>query len=161
GLRATLAYGIPGTFDLTMAVSPRFALQVQAQSMLGADLEIAMRPPADMTFSLPNAIVAGFGQFALTGTGTDAAHPLLIAGSIDGTRIEAQTFAIRAGISMSGGTGSGSATADPLFEASIGGGKVVIDTSEADGFLSDVLSGVHVEAPLELKASWSFDAGLH
>jgi uncharacterized protein DUF6603 len=161
GLLATLAYGIPGTFDLTMAMSPRFALQVQAQAMFGANLEIVVTPPANVTFSLPNATLSGLAQFALTGTGADDAHPLLIAGAIDGTRIEAKTFAIRAGITMTGDTGSGTANADPVFEASIGGGQLVVDTSDADGFLADVLSGIHVEAPFELKASWGVDTGLH
>ncbi len=58
-------------------------------------------------------------------------------------------------------SGSGTATAEPTMQVEIKGGKVVIDMSNADGFLATVLSGVHVEAGFDLGITWAPDTGIH
>ncbi len=41
------------------------------------------------------------------------------------------------------------------------GNRVLVDTTDADGFLLDVLSGVNVQAGFDFNATWRADTGLH
>lgn len=56
-----------------------------------------------------------------------------------------------------------STTGDTQFSVGAGvtGGKLVIDMSEADGFLSDVTSGTPIQATFELACTWQPTSGLH
>jgi hypothetical protein len=160
GLLATFQEGLPGTYNFTFPVSERFAIQIQLQGSFGANLQVTATPPATVTLSLPTATLTGLLQFALTGSGADATHPLLILGSAGSSRMEAQTMSVGAGLALTATT-SGSGSADPTFQAAVTGGNVVIDTTNSDGFIADILGPVHVEAPFQITATWRMGTGLH
>jgi hypothetical protein len=147
GLLWTFHYGIPGTYNLTIPVSARFAIQLQAQGSFGANLAMT-------------AMLDGLLQFLLTGTGADATHPLLILGEAGSSRIEAKQLSVGGGVTLTATT-AGNATADPTFSAAVTGGNVVIDTTNADGFIASILSGAHVQAPFQIAVTWRPGGGLH
>jgi hypothetical protein len=160
GVLATFTYGLPGTYNFTIPVSQRFAVQIQLQGSFGANLQVTATPPATVTLSLPTATLNGSLQTALVGSGTDATHPLLILGSAGSSRMEAQTFSVGAGLTLTASS-TGSGSADPTLQAAVTGGNVVIDTTNSDGFIADILGPVHVEAPFQITATWRMGTGLH
>ncbi len=159
GLLWTFHYGIPGTYNLTIPVSARFAIQLQVQGSFGANLVMTVTPPASISLALPGATLDGLLQFLLVGTGVDASHPLLILGEAGSSRIEAKQLSVGGGITLTATT-AGSGTADPTFSAAVTGGNVVIDTKNADGFIGSILSGADVQAPFQIGVTWRLSGGL-
>ena len=76
-------------------------------------------------------------------------------------RLQTDSFTLGAGLTINWNSSVNQAIAEPQVTLAIAGGKVVIDMSNADGFLATVLSGVHVEAGFDLKATWAPDVGFH
>ncbi len=159
GLLWNFFYGIPEAYNLTIPISDRFSLQLVVTGNFGANLQLTIVPPDTMTIALPTATLDGLLQFLLTGTGTDATHPMVILGDADGSRIDAKSISAGAGLTLTGDT-TGSGTVGFAFSAAITGGNAVIDTTNSDGFIADVLSGVHVEAPFEITITWGLATGL-
>jgi hypothetical protein len=160
GLLATFQEGLPGAYSVTLQVSQRFAIQLQLQGSFGANLQATVTPPATVMLSLPTATLTGSLLSTLTGSGADATHPLLILGSAGSSRMEAQSLSLSLGVTLTAST-TGSGSADPTFQAGVTGGNVVIDTTNADGFIADILGPVHVEAPFQIQATWRLGTGLH
>ena len=52
-------------------------------------------------------------------------------------------------------------TVHPLVQFAVTGGKLIIDMSEADGFLSDATSGTPIQTTFGFAATWAPDTGLH
>jgi hypothetical protein len=105
--------------------------------------------------------VNGLLQADIIAQGADASHPIIIVGQTGGSRLQTDSFTFGMGVKITWDSGSGTATAEPTVQIAIKGGKVVIDMSNADGFLATVLSGVHVEAGFDLGISWAPDTGIH
>ena len=82
-------------------------------------------------------------------------------GQTGGSRLQTDSFTFGMGVAINWDSASNTAIAEPQIKLQIQGGKVVIDTSNADGFLASVLSGVHVEAGFDLTATWAPDTGIH
>jgi hypothetical protein len=160
GLLATLSYPIPTGVDLTVPLSSILSVRVQAQGTFDPGLTITITPPANVALH-PTAALNGLLQFDLTAQPADPSHPIIIIGETGGSRLQTDSFALGAGLAISWNSSVNQAIAEPLVTAAITGGKLVIDTANADGFLATVLSGVHVEAGFDLKATWAPDTGIH
>jgi hypothetical protein len=161
GLLATLRYPIDTGLDLTLPLTDMWSVRVQAQGALVAGIAATLTPPASFTLLPPTGTLDGLLQMDLVAEGPDAAHPLILLGETGGSRLQTDSFTFGAGITFSWDSGSGKAIAEPQVELAVTGGKVVIDTSNADGFLATVLAGIHVEAGFDLKATWAPDTGIH
>jgi hypothetical protein len=81
---------------------------------------------------------------------------LQLVGIAGGTELSVQQVSASAGLAA---TANGDA--EFTFGAGLTGGKLVIDMSEADGFLSDVTSGTPIQATFDFAATWAPDTGLH
>ena len=160
GVTATLTEEIPSGFDFTLPVSPLFSAHVQAQGTFAATLAASFVPPANITVKPPSGQLNGLLQLDLVAKGLDASHPIILFGQTDGTRIQADSILLGAGLTIHFDTGTNS-VAEPLLTVQATGGKAVIDTKNSDGFLKSVLGSVHVEAGFDLKITWAPDTGLH
>jgi hypothetical protein len=54
---------------------------------------------------------------------------------------------------------TGKAAVQPEIGASVKGGRLLVDGSEGDGFLTRILSGIKIDAPFDLGFTWSLDGG--
>jgi hypothetical protein len=160
GLTASLVYSLPSGIDVTIPISSTLSLRSQAQGTFSAGLVATIVPPASVTLK-PLVELSGKVELDLTAAGTDANHPIVIFGQTGESRVQTDSFAFGAGIVFSWDVPSGTATADPSVTFAVKGGKVIIDTSDSDGFLADVLSGVNVQAGFDFAATWRADTGLH
>jgi hypothetical protein len=161
GLLVTVQYPISSGLDLTLPLSDVWSVRVQAQAAIDAGLAATITPPANVSLLPPSGTLNGLLQMDLVAKGADASHPLIVIGQTGGSRIQTDSFTVGAGLTINWNSSIGQAVAEPQVQATIAGGKVVIDTSDADGFLATVLSGVNVEAAFDLAATWGPDVGLH
>ena len=157
GITAALTYDIPSGFDLTFPLSDLWSIHLQAQADLKAGISADITPPANITIHSGVAL-NGSMQADLTAKGP---NPIVLFGQTGASRIEVAQFNFGAGLNIHWDASTAAAIAEPLITAQVTGGKVVIDTTNADGFLATVLSGVHVEAGFDLKATWAPDTGIH
>jgi hypothetical protein len=160
GLKATFTYPIPSGIDLTIPLSNTLSWRVQVQGTFDPGLTVNIAPPANVTFH-PAAALNGLLQFDIIAKSPDANQPIIIVGQTGGSRLQTDSFSLGGGLTIKWDSGSNQAIADPQATMAITGGKVIIDMSNADGFLATVLSGVHVEAGFDLKAVWAPDTGIH
>jgi hypothetical protein len=161
GLSATLSYSLPAGFDLTLPLSTLWFVEMQVQGAFTAGLGATITPPVGIALQPPSGTLTGQLQMNLAATAPDATHPIILIGETGGSALQLNSFTFGAGVGVSWNSSTGTATAEPSITIAISGGKAVIDMSNADGFLADVLSGVNVQAGFDLKATWQPDTGLH
>ena len=161
GLLATLNYPIPGGFTLNLPLSGIWSIQIQTAGTLTAGLATSITPPATVDIASVDATLTGQMTTSLVASSTDPNAPLILVGQAGGSRMQTTSFSFGMGLSIAVDAAAAKAHVEPLIQLQITGGKVVIDTSNADGFLATVLSGVNVEAGFDLKATWAPDTGIH
>lgn len=161
GLIASLTYDLPENFTFSLPLGNVWSIGVDVHANVTAGLQATIVPPANITLAPPSATVSGQLESDFTGKGADAAHPIIVIGQTGGSRLQADSLKFGAGIKITWQTTANVATAEPTVTIAVQGGKLVIDTTDADGFLTSVLSGVHVEAGFDLTAVWAPDTGIH
>jgi hypothetical protein len=161
GLLATIRYDIASGLDLTLPLGAAWSVRVQAQGAIVAGIAASLAPPANLTLLPPSGTLDGLLRMDLAAKGADAAHPFILLGETGGSRLQADTLGFGAGLALHWDAGSGRAIAEPQVQLTVAGGKAVVDTTNADGFLASVLGGVHVEAAFDLGVSWAPDTGVH
>ena len=75
-------------------------LDLDLQATLTAGLQIIITPPANVTFAPPSGTLNGSFQANLTAKGQDAQHPLIVFGQAGGSRIQTDSFALGAGLTI-------------------------------------------------------------
>jgi hypothetical protein len=160
GLTAGLSYDLPESFTFSQPLGGVWSLDLNLAAKLSAGLTADIVPPANLTFKPPTGTLNGTFQANLTARGPDAQHPIIVFGQTGGSRIQTDSVALGAGIALTWNVGVG-AVVEPTVTMAIKGGKVVVDMSNADGFLATVLSGIHIEGGFDLGVSWAPDTGIH
>ena len=140
-----------GPFSMTLTANGNFPYSTQI--LLSPKGYLALVPPAgaaptlELSFSI--AAPAAGGQ------------PVILIGQTGSSRLQADQISIGAGLTASWDTATESATVDPSIQMAITGGQLIIDMSEADGFLSSVTSGTPIQAAFAFSLSWSPATGIH
>ena len=159
GLLASLKDDLPAGFNQTLPLSHLWSVTLQVNGTFSAGLTATVVPPATVNLQPPTGSLTGLLAMDLIATAADASHPIVLIGQTGGSAVQASSFDFGAGVDITWNTTT--ATADPSVTFAVKGGKVIIDTTDADGFLSDVLSGVNVQAGFDFNATWRADTGLH
>ncbi|GGA41840.1 DUF6603 domain-containing protein [Dyella nitratireducens] len=160
GLKAELLLSLAQNVNAVNTLSPsNWTLTITGSGNFAADLVAHVAPPAKVSVTPPSGTVSGQlqAQFALQPS--TPGTPIVLIGQTGGSVLQANSLAFGAGIAVT--WNGSSASAAPLVSASISGGKLVIDMSDADGFLSSVTSGTPIQATFDLALTWLPDAGLH
>lgn len=87
------------------------------------------------------------------------ATAIVLIGQSGGSRIEFAQFRAGAGLNFVWNSATSKATAEPLVTAELQGGKVVIDTSNADGFIATLTHGFKMEAGFGVRMRWTPSGG--
>lgn len=117
-----------------------------------------IRPPFDVTLHPPSGTLGGG---ATVGVSATPPQPFLLLGEAGGSRLEFAKARLDAGVTMAFDTATGTARTSPVADGEVTGGKLVIDSSGGDGFISTLLSGVHFETGFGVGFTFSADTGLH
>jgi hypothetical protein len=159
GLLATLRVPATQDFSQSYTFAAPWSLDLSAQARFDGGVQAKITPPFTVTLS-NSATVSIQTTAGFTAKHVDGSN-LVIFGETSGSGLFAQSFGFSAGFGATWNSGSGNANGQPVFQAQVTGGKLIIDMSGADGFLSSVTSGNPIEADFDFSASWAPDAGIH
>ena len=127
---------------------------------VSSDLTASIRPPLDLDFQLPAGTamdVTVGARFARTGD----AEPFVVIGSAGGSRLAMQR--LRASVKLDlhvDAAAPARATVDPAIAFAVERGELVIDFSNANGFLAQVFPKNGLTVPFDVAGEWSFRRGL-
>jgi uncharacterized protein DUF6603 len=159
GVRVDLRMPIQPNFHYTTSLQPGWNFDLAVNATLDSGLVGHIKPQTSFTLSPPSGSVSGDAHANVSAAPVAPATSLMILGIAGGTSLTANE--ISAGLGATLNWDGSEATVDPLVQFGVTGGKLVIDMSEADGFLSDVTSGTPIQATFALAATWAPDTGLH
>ena len=160
GLSARIRIDATQDFKQTYQVSALWALALDLSARFGAGLEADIAPPLNATLKPPSATVNVTGKAGLLAQHADGT-PVVLIGQTGGSRLEAKSLGASAGIAASWDPSTSNARGEPTATIDITGGKAVIDTSNADGFIGAIVGGIKVEAGFDLHIDWQPDTGVH
>jgi hypothetical protein len=162
GLHIDLRLPIATNFTNSITLTPtKWALNVTTSGTFNAGIGAQVTAPTRIVLTPPSGTLDGSLQAQLSLAGADANHPIVLFGQTGGSVLQADSIGFGAGAEVKWNSATGKADVDPSVHFSIKGGKAVIDTTQGDGFLQTVLSGVHIEAGFDLSATWRADTGIH
>src|SRR5205823_3901668 len=142
--------------DFTLAqLSDDWRLSFELGGHLDAGARVRLLPPADIHVLPPQGQVEGNIGVALVGQATDPTQPFIIFGQTGSSRLQALKVRLAAGATLKWDVVDKVAKASGAFEIVVEQGKLVIDTSDSDGFIQKLLSGVHLEANFPFTATWN------
>lgn len=122
---------------------------------------LTVSPDGDFVFTPPGAEQIS-GQLSVTfrtrRTGTDK---FVLIGDAQGSRLEFEEFRIPGTVQVTWNPSNGEATGDFSLGAEVKGGLLVIDLSGSDGFIGEIMSGVHIEAQFEFAFGYSTSQGFY
>ena len=159
GLLLTLAAATASPVAESLQLSPNWSLNITASAPLGTGLTVQVRPPGSFTVKPPTGTLSGQILFDLQGP--SGGNPILLFGETGASRLEVATVDVGVGVSVTWDTATNTAGGEPLLQFGVTGGNLVIDMSEADGFLADVTGGTPIQGTFGFAATWAPSTGVH
>jgi hypothetical protein len=158
GLKFLLSAPVEADIDTTVALGhDAWTLQVTTNGLFDAGLTGFIRPPLDIALLPPNGSLDGQLLAKIVGELADATARFVLLGVAGASRIEARH--IEASLGMRFAWDGTHAIGETVTEARIDDARAVLDTSEGDGFLKDVLGGGKGDAAFSVRAFWSAGTG--
>ncbi|WP_336114595.1 DUF6603 domain-containing protein [Streptomyces sp. PTD9-10] len=138
-------------------LSPLWKLALDATATFDAGLRAVVTPPLAIAFR-PEGDLALSAELTLEARHADG-KPMLLLGQAGGSRLELGHFALALGLHAEATAGA-DVTVEPSARLSLQGGHLLIDLSEADGFLRTVTRGGRIESDVDVTALWAPSSGL-
>lgn len=156
GLDIGIVAPFGGTIDESFALpNPAWSGSFSARGRFGTVLTGSVRPPLHFSVASPTTSFEGEAKVNVIGK---PAKPFLILGQAGGNRIEVKTIKFASGVKFS--ATAGPSGAEPFVEGELEGGRVIIDGSSGDGFITKVLSGVKIDSSFNAGLAWNLSTGL-
>lgn len=149
-----------GTGPQTIPLGNDLKLEVQAEFSPPVNTALTILTDGTVTFTPPTpASLSGRFGARLVVARESPPDPFVVFGVAGGSRLEFREFILTtgAGVQFSGGSARGELD----ISAALNGGKVVIDATSGDGFLTKILPGTHVEADFSLLMGVSTERGFY
>jgi hypothetical protein len=143
---------IPLGQDLSLEVDAEFSPPVQTELTVLTDGSVTFTPPSP-------APLNGHIGAKLTVQRDSPPSPFVLFGVAGGSRLELQQIVLALSADVQWADGAAAGTLD--VSGSLNGGKVVIDASSGDGFLTQILPGTNVEADFSLLLGVSSQRGFY
>ena len=160
GLRATTRTEIAAGTAITKELSSRLWLDAVSEAGLERATAVELAPPAVLTVTRTTTELGGRMSIGITTEGAGGG-PMVLLGSVDGSRIEATSVRVAAGTELQWRAETGEAIGDLVASATIAGGRIVLDLGDADGFLGSLLPDHELAAAFDVRLAWSSARGLH
>jgi hypothetical protein len=152
---------VPATrdFERTIPLGSLWSLLLTAKARFEAGISAELSPSFAVSITPPTGEAQLDVGIGISATKTPA-DPIVIFGVTKGTRLTAEKLSFTVGFTGSWDSGTGKATGEPSLSGEVGGGKLTIDLSQGDGFISTILGGVQIEGNFAFKLHWSPSQGL-
>ncbi len=162
GLSAALSVPILSGIDVTLPLTATWSARARAQGVFAAGLRIDVTPPSTVTMKPepPGGPLNGELSVDLIARGPDRNRPLMLFGQTGGSRLQADSISIGAGLAPKWDAGAGRADASPAARFAVTGGRAVIDPPKIDSFLDFITGGLGGEVGFSLSGTWSPADGL-
>jgi uncharacterized protein DUF6603 len=152
---------LPGalTTSFTFPVSPpTWQAVITVAGTLPAGATGELRPPLGIQFTLPPG--GPFEASVTAGLSATPANPFLLLGTAGGSRLEIAGLAASGGIALALDPATGKVGGGPVAEGEVTGGRLVIDTSSGDGFITTLLGQLRLESRFDVGFSFTPQEGL-
>lgn len=126
---------------------------------LNSDFRFVAQPDGKITFIPPTGELSGDVAFEWIAGKTDGT-PYIILGQAGGSRLEAKQFSIKGGLGAKWNSANNQATGDFKIGGEIKGGKFLVDFSQGDGFLTQILSSIKLESDFDIGFGYSSKDGV-
>jgi hypothetical protein len=161
--RAGLVIRLKDTVTLgpqTLPLGQDLSLEIEAEFSPPTDTHLTVLTDGSVSFTPPTASpISGRIGTKLIVRREVPPDPFVLFGVAGGSRLEFREFilAVAAGVQWSGGAAAGSLD----VSGAVNEGKIVIDATKGDGFLTKILPGTHVEADFSLVMGVSTERGFY
>ena len=158
GLAVDVAFPIGGSLDVAIPLPlPAWAAHMKFDGKVVVGTHGTLTPPFTIEMQPPTGELSGEVDFSIVGA---PATPFILFGKAGKSRLELGGLTAGIGAAFDWNTATGKATIEPVLEGALKAGKVIIDNSEADGFIGTLLSGLKAEAGFDLGFHWSPSTGV-
>ncbi|HWS71235.1 MAG TPA: DUF6603 domain-containing protein, partial [Thermoanaerobaculia bacterium] len=158
GVNVDVVMPVGGGIDLTFPLPhPAWTLHVKGSAQLVIGVSGTIRPPLAITLAPPTGQIQGEAQLSVVGA---PAQPFVLFGQAGGSRLEVAGIEAGAGFLLHWDPGAGAVHIEPSVNGRLAGGKVIIDTSNADGFIGTLTRGLRVESAFDARVAWSPATGV-
>ncbi len=149
---------LPGNVNFKRSINFSDTLKgtTEVDASFDAGITVEIQPPFDITATPPSGNMALTASLGLAAEHTNG-DPIDILSVTGGTRLQVQKIAGTLGLRADFGTSGGSL--NPAIQFDFSGGKLIIDFSQGDGFIQQVLSGVKFDADFNLGGDWDPEGG--
>ncbi|HYI09823.1 MAG TPA: DUF6603 domain-containing protein [Thermoanaerobaculia bacterium] len=158
-----LAFEIKTPIDLGMALdlplTPTLTFHLQTTGNYVSGIKGTIHPPASIEVKAGNTPLEGNLAAGISMKPVLPEPPVILFGQTGGSRLELASFRADAGLHFVWDDVAKAATAEPQLSVELGGGKIVIDTSGADGFVATLTNGFKMEAGFGVKMRWTPSGG--
>jgi hypothetical protein len=136
------------------------AVAFTLNAALDAGLEILLQPNDLITF-IPSGSARAEGdvEVEIVATNPDGG-PYILLGQVDGSRLQAEQFIAKLGAGLAWNATTSQGEGEFRVSSEVKRGKIVIDLSQADGFIGTLLGGFGFESDFDLGAGFSTKDGL-
>jgi hypothetical protein len=159
GLRIRVRTPAEKDFDVAVPLGGPWSATASSKARFQTGLELLLHPETGLRIEPPAADATVTIALGLKAEHADGS-PLILIGQAGGSRLELVRFAGRLPLQVSASTGSPSPDVQLGAEVELKQGKLVIDASQADGFIGTILGGVKVESGFDLGALYDTAKGL-
>ncbi|MCA0235266.1 MAG: hypothetical protein LCH81_02675 [Bacteroidetes bacterium] len=135
-------------------------LEALASGNIEAQTSLVIQPNGNFIFTPPSATADGTLGLRFTAGKADGT-PFIIFGEANGSRLEVGKFIIETEANLNFDSTTHSAQSTFRISGDIQEGKFLIDVSNADGFIGQILSGIKVENNFDLGIGFSSEQGLY
>ncbi|HEX9893179.1 MAG TPA: DUF6603 domain-containing protein [Gemmatimonadales bacterium] len=160
GLRIDVLLPIGGNVDVPLpGPTPAWLFHAKFDGKLTLGTSATLRPPftLEITPSSTSGQIDGVAQLVIEGR---PAAPFILLGQAGGSRLEVGRVDGQVGVRFNWSSVTGKATVEPVVGASVTGGRLLVDASQGDGFLTTILAGIKIDAPFDLGFTWSLSGGI-
>ncbi|MCD6031972.1 MAG: hypothetical protein K0S78_4154, partial [Thermomicrobiales bacterium] len=127
---------------------------------VSSDLTATIRPTFDLDFHLPAATAVEVRLAAEFARSNEAA-PFVVIGTAEGSRVDMQGFRASVRVDLHVNSTAPTRTpVDPAIAFAVERGSIVLDFSQADGFLAGIFPKNGFALPFDLAGEWSMSRGI-
>ncbi len=160
GIEASLYVDVTEGFTFLLAqLSDAWSLNLSVSGGLQAGASVQILPPATLIVNPPSGTASGSISLALTGQSPDPTTPLVLFGATSSSVVQAAQVVVSTSAGFSWDAVKNQATGEVGFEAKVSQGEIVIDISDADGFLQTLLPADGLTMNVDFDLTWDSKHG--